>query len=82
MNSPFGPSCLRTCLKLLDLFAPGGSPPGLDTVDILKERVNVFYQSFNCPHIPKAQWVLVFKKETSFFKKMGAGTQNCLIPSG
>ena len=34
MNSPWGPSCLRIYLKLLDLFAPGGSPPGLDTVDI------------------------------------------------
>lgn len=36
MNSPWGPLCLRTYLKLLDLFAPGGSPPGLDTPDILK----------------------------------------------
>lgn len=40
---------LENLLETSGFVCSRRSPPGLGTVDILKESVNVFHQSFHCP---------------------------------
>lgn len=52
---------LRTLefINLFDIFrlvfSIGDSSWDFDTLEIFKESVNLFHQSFNCPHFPKTQ---------------------------